>query len=165
MPQQRRHFPLLSLLFLPASAFSSATVTLELHPLVAGDSRSHDVVHWEGQQWRAVPITRRLTEHPQEEADPCEEAGHVAPGDPAYYFNLGMSVLMVLLAGVMAGCTMGLLSLDPLALRLKVLEGTPSERAYAEAILPVLESHHRLLVSLLLCNAAANEALPIFLDS
>jgi len=30
--------------------------------------------------------------------------------------------------------------------------------------LPILENHHWLLVTLLLCNAAAMEALPLFLD-
>ena len=44
------------------------------------------------------------------------------------------------------------------------MEGSPEDRGYAEAVLPVLSSHHDLLVSLLLVNAAANEALPIFLD-
>jgi len=64
----------------------------------------------------------------------------------------------------MAGCTMGVLSLDPLKLKLKLLEGTAEEKAWATAVLPVLQSHHHLLVALLLCNAAANEALPIFLN-
>ena len=34
----------------------------------------------------------------------------------------------------------------------------------AKAILPILSQHHLLLVTLLLMNAAANEALPLFLD-
>ncbi len=32
-------------------------------------------------------------------------------------------------------------------------------------MLPILHKHHHLLVTLLLCNAAAMEALPIFLDA
>ena len=44
------------------------------------------------------------------------------------------------------------------------MEGSPQDKRYAEAVLPVLSAHHDLLVSLLLMNAAANEALPIFLD-
>ena len=35
---------------------------------------------------------------------------------------------------------------------------------YAAKIEPIVEQHHRLLVSLLLTNAACMEALPIFLD-
>ena len=59
---------------------------------------------------------------------------------------------------------MGLLSLEPFALRLKELEGTPAEKLAAKKILPVVQRHHHLLVALLLVNAGANEALPIFLD-
>jgi len=39
------------------------------------------------------------------------------------------------------------------------------EREQARSLIPLVQDHHRLLVSLLLCNAVANEALPIFLDS
>jgi metal transporter CNNM len=59
---------------------------------------------------------------------------------------------------------MGLMSLEPFALRLKEMEGTAEERKAAATILPVVKQHHHLLVSLLLVNAGANEALPIFLD-
>ena len=42
--------------------------------------------------------------------------------------------------------------------------GEPQERVYAARIIPMVEHKHLLLVTLLLCNAAAMEALPIFLD-
>lgn len=35
----------------------------------------------------------------------------------------------------------------------------------AKRVLPILQQHHWLLVTLLLANAAAMEALPIFLDA
>lgn len=59
---------------------------------------------------------------------------------------------------------MGLLSLDSLKLRIKLVVGTPAEKIAAKKILPLLESHHFLLCTLLLFNAVANEALPVFLD-
>ena len=63
---------------------------------------------------------------------------------------------------------MGLLSLDPLTLEIKRRASTSAEeRKYSEDLLPLLVGHskrHRLLVTLLLMNAAANEALPLFLD-
>ena len=93
----------------------------------------------------------------------CEEQ-HVRPPNPQFFICLGVSLGLVAIAGIMAGCTMGVLSLDPLLLKLKQLEGTPDERRWANKVLPLLRSHHWLLVALLLCNAAANEALPIFLD-
>lgn len=64
----------------------------------------------------------------------------------------------------MAGCTLGVVSLDPAKLKRKQLEGSEHEKRQAAMILPVLASHHHLLVTLLLCNAAANEALPIFMN-
>ena len=42
--------------------------------------------------------------------------------------------------------------------------GTPLERRQAARILPLVEGQHFLLVTLLLCNAVAMEALPLFLD-
>lgn len=59
---------------------------------------------------------------------------------------------------------MGLLSLDHLKLRIKLVVGTPDEKAAAKKILPLIESHHFLLCTLLLFNAVSNEALPVFLD-
>merc|ERR1719359_1611944 len=35
----------------------------------------------------------------------------------------------------------------------------------AQQVLPLLQDHHRLLVTLLLMNSLANEALPLFLDA
>jgi hypothetical protein len=39
-----------------------------------------------------------------------------------------------------------------------------AEKAQAGRVLPLITRHHVLLVTLLLYNAAANEALPIFFD-
>ena len=38
------------------------------------------------------------------------------------------------------------------------------EAAWATAVDPLVKKHHWLLVTLLLLNAVANEALPLFLD-
>lgn len=59
---------------------------------------------------------------------------------------------------------MGLLSLDILSLKVLQGGGTPRQKKYATRILPIVEKHHLLLVTLLLANAAAVEAMPIFLD-
>lgn len=40
-----------------------------------------------------------------------------------------------------------------------------AQKAFAKKVMPIVRRHHLLLVTLLLLNAAANEALPIFLDS
>ncbi|CAN0181164.1 unnamed protein product, partial [Ectocarpus sp. 12 AP-2014] len=43
--------------------------------------------------------------------------------------------------------------------------GTPEEQHQASRILPLVSRHHFLLVTLLLFNSLANEALPIFLGN
>lgn len=82
--------------------------------------------------------------------------------------NTLLSLICVIGAALAAGLTMGLLSLDPLSLEIK-RRASPSmkERKWSEELLPLLVGHskrHRLLVSLLLLNSVANEALPLFLD-
>ncbi|GFH06566.1 CNNM transmembrane domain-containing protein [Haematococcus lacustris] len=58
---------------------------------------------------------------------------------------LTVSVCLVLMAGMMSGLTLGLMSLDTVELE-------------------VVANQHLLLVTLLLCNALATEALPLFID-
>ena len=58
----------------------------------------------------------------------------------------------------------GFLSFDPMELNVKLRGGTELEQRQAKIILPAIERHHLMLVSLLLWNAAANEILPLFLD-
>jgi len=65
----------------------------------------------------------------------------------------------------MSGLTIGFMSLDLTALN--VIASTSEdekERKNVAKILPLLKRHHLLLVTLLLSNAIAMEALPIFLD-
>ncbi|CAI5500431.1 unnamed protein product [Closterium sp. Naga37s-1] len=64
----------------------------------------------------------------------------------------------------MSGLTLGLMSLSPVDLEVLVQSGTADEQRQAAAIIPVVEKQHELLVTLLLCNAVAMEALPVFLD-
>ncbi len=59
---------------------------------------------------------------------------------------------------------MGLVSQEMLDLKIKEIAGNPKEKAQARRVLPLIKDHHRLLVTLLLINAMANEALPLFLD-
>ena len=67
-------------------------------------------------------------------------------------------------AALAAGLTLGMMSIDPLFLAIKFRSGTVDEQKQASQILPLVKQHHFLLVTLLLMNSLANEALPIFLD-
>jgi metal transporter CNNM len=57
-----------------------------------------------------------------------------------------------------------MMSIDPLFLAIKYRSGTVEEKRQASQILPLVKQHHFLLVTLLLMNSLANEALPIFLN-
>ncbi len=92
---------------------------------------------------------------------------HLLEGDFADYqevediYNTVMSVFCVVAAGFAAGLTMGLLSLDTTKMQLKAMTGSPWEKEAALRILPIIKKHHWLLVTLLLSNSLANEALPV----
>ena len=137
-----------------------STLLLELvddSNLLIGDE---ELFHHRGGTYRVAPLQRRLSE-----AEPCEPTDDEAePGSPEFYFDLFTVIFLICGAGVMAGCQMGFMSFDAVTLRLKEEEGTADEKASASAIQKVLKNRHHLLVSLLLCNAVCNEALPIFLD-
>lgn len=64
----------------------------------------------------------------------------------------------------MSGLNVGMLSLDELELEQKLASGTDEEKKMARKVLPVISHHHWLLVSILLGNAAAGEALPVVLN-
>nr|GEZ05145.1 DUF21 domain-containing protein At4g14240-like [Tanacetum cinerariifolium] len=55
------------------------------------------------------------------------------------------------------GLTLGLMSLGLVELEILQRSGSNREKKQAAAILPVVQKQHQLLVTLLLCNAAAME--------
>ncbi|KAG4955819.1 hypothetical protein JHK85_042199 [Glycine max] len=85
--------------------------------------------------------------------------------DMEFYKRILIIVLLVMFAGLMSGLTLGLMSLSIVDLEVLAKSGTPQDRNNAAKILPVVRNQHLLLCTLLICNAIAMEALPIFLDS
>ncbi|KAL5561641.1 hypothetical protein UlMin_031388 [Ulmus minor] len=85
-------------------------------------------------------------------------------GNPWWFVYAGVSCLLVLFAGIMSGLTLGLMSLNLVEVEILQRSGTSTEKKQAAAIQPVVQKQHQLLVTLLLCNACAMEALPITLD-
>ncbi|XP_023518289.1 DUF21 domain-containing protein At4g33700-like isoform X2 [Cucurbita pepo subsp. pepo] len=82
-----------------------------------------------------------------------------------FFSRIGIVVFLVLFAGMMSGLTLGLMSMSLVEIEVLAKSGKPSHRKHAAKILPVVRRQHLLLCTLLICNAAAMEALPIFLDS
>ncbi|GAA5971081.1 hypothetical protein JCM11641_004136 [Rhodosporidiobolus odoratus] len=88
------------------------------------------------------------------------------PGSSAFYWKLALSAVLVLLGGVFAGLTLGLMGLDLVNLQVMSTSGEESERKDALKVMKLLEKgRHWVLVVLLLSNVVVNESLPIFLDS
>ena len=101
-----------------------------------------------------------------------ERRGEPPRGSRTAAYALGAGAL-VLVAGTMAGLTVGLLGVDPIELELRKEAELPSapsaallrDRDDAKKIWDVVAEHHWLLCTLLLVNAAASEALPLCLDT
>ncbi|GAQ91185.1 DUF21 containing protein [Klebsormidium nitens] len=89
---------------------------------------------------------------------------HVEAGSSTFYVYLVVIALLTLMSGLMSGLTLGLMSLGQMELEVLKRSGTPRERKNAARIIPMVSNQHLLLVTLLICNAACMETLPIFLD-
>ncbi|KAJ0245205.1 Transcription initiation factor IIE subunit alpha [Hirschfeldia incana] len=85
------------------------------------------------------------------------EAEDIVFGSPWWFVVVGVACLLVLFAGIMSGLTLGLMSLGLVELEILQQSGSSAEKKQATAILPVVKKQHQLLVTLLLCNAAAME--------
>ncbi|XP_031256913.1 DUF21 domain-containing protein At2g14520-like [Pistacia vera] len=81
-----------------------------------------------------------------------------------FFIHIVIIVFLVMFAGLMSGLTLGLMSMSLVDLEVLAKSGTPKDRKHAAKILSVVKKQHLLLCTLLICNAAAMEALPIFLD-
>jgi CBS domain containing-hemolysin-like protein len=92
----------------------------------------------------------------------CGETQPLTPGENLVYSLV--VIALILMSGLMSGLTLGLMSLDSIELEVLMRTGTSAERKWAQRVLPVIGNPHQLLCSLLLCNSACMEALPIFMD-
>jgi len=72
--------------------------------------------------------------------------------------------VLLLLSGLFAGLTLGLLSLDRTDLKILANTGTETERKYAHKILPLRCKGNYLLCSLVLGNVLVNSTLTIVID-
>lgn len=117
-------------------------------------------------RWHTVPLC----------LSPLEERRKAEKERIKIFFHVAGAAACIFTAALAAGLTMGLVSLEPVELEIieaarldyctsaKEKERLQRQKDAAKKILPLLKDHHLLLVTLLLLNAMANEALPIFLD-
>ncbi|KAL0580201.1 hypothetical protein V5O48_001794 [Marasmius crinis-equi] len=107
----------------------------------------------------AAVVSKIKEEAPDE---PAEQ-----PGSASFWWKLALSAGLVILGGIFAGLTLGLMGLDELHLRvLSSSSDDPREKKNAAKVLKLMrKGRHWVLVVLLLSNVVVNESLPIFLDS
>ncbi|KAJ2808211.1 hypothetical protein H4R21_000167 [Coemansia helicoidea] len=109
----------------------------------------------------AISVVRRAAGHP---------VGGRAPeptpvGSAQFYVQVVACAVLVLAGGLLAGLTLGLMSLDETNLHILATSGSARQQRYARRILPIRKNGHWLLVTLLLANTVINETLPIVLHS
>ena len=92
----------------------------------------------------------------------------VPPSSGTFWMYVSACLCLVLCGGLVSGLTIGLFSLSNLELEVlqEDMEADATDRHRAKRLKPLLkeERHHLLLVTLLLTNTAAMEALPEMLD-
>ncbi|KAJ2553410.1 cell agglutination protein Mam3, partial [Coemansia sp. RSA 1836] len=97
------------------------------------------------------------------------QAGSGEPAVPTdsadFYIRLVVCAVLVVVGGLLAGLTLGLMSLDEVNLQILATCGSEAQRVYAQRIQPIRKNGHWLLVTLLLGNTVINETLPIVMDS
>lgn len=78
--------------------------------------------------------------------------------------NISIIFCIIIFSGIMSGLTVGYLSIDSLHLEIKMLSDNSAEVNKCKKIYNILYDRHRLLVTLLISNAAAMESLPLFIN-
>ncbi|CAO3609445.1 unnamed protein product [Cunninghamella blakesleeana] len=93
---------------------------------------------------------------------PLEEEEEISPA--GYVEKLVLVIFLVVVGGIFAGLTLGLMGLDETNLQVLVETGTDTEKKNAKKVLGLITGkRHWLLVTLLLSNVIVNETLPIVL--
>ena len=140
------------------------TVTYASEPIHAEYDLSNEVINYEGK-------TYHLVEGPE-----AQSVMGSKRRSSAYMFHVFCTVACILFAALAAGLTMGMVSLEPFDMKILMeaneadclsdveREELRREKEYAESLYPLISRHHLLLVTLLLMNSIANEALPLFLN-
>lgn len=81
------------------------------------------------------------------------------------WLNSSLSATLVLISGAFAGLTIALMTQDELYLQVIALSGAAADRKNAQEVITLLsQGKHWILVTLLLGNCIASEALPVILD-
>ncbi|KAJ9478957.1 Protein MAM3 [Pseudozyma hubeiensis] len=110
-------------------------------------------------QLAATSSTSEASRHNHDEDDP------VSDNPLKLTIDILTIAALVVLGGIFAGLTLGLMGLDMVNLQVLAHSGSDKERKHATKVLKLLEKgRHWVLVVLLLGNVIVNETLPVFLS-
>jgi len=82
-----------------------------------------------------------------------------------FWIYLLVYLVLASIAGLVSGLTLALLSMDRLEIEILQEAGTQKEQKMARQILPLVRRRHLLLVTLVLANSAAVEAMPVVMET
>lgn len=94
-----------------------------------------------------------------------EEESEEKKTESEIVINVCCILICITASSMAAAFTIGVITIDPFNLAVQVRTAkTEKERIRAAALIPIVEKRHQLMVTLLIINAVANEALPIFVE-
>lgn len=82
-----------------------------------------------------------------------------------FWISIVIVAVLVVINGLIAGLTLGLLSLDSTKLQVLISSGSTKQKRAANRVAPLRKNTHLLLATLLLGNTIINETLPILLHN
>ena len=155
-------------LFLLSILFVYIIKCKQLIPVQAEFDPQTNSLLYNGKTYKVSELNTLSEQNPSENEEPIIlHGGEEELSDSffdGFWFNFIGFTILACFAGAMSGLTVGYLSIDMLILEIKMESGTEQEKIYAKKIKKVINDHHWILVTLLLCNAFACEAMPILLD-
>jgi metal transporter CNNM len=115
--------------------------------------------------YSAFPIMHAIGYHYSPSREDAFDMEGIDTSVPGFWTNMAVSAFLVVLGGVFAGLTLGLMGQDEVYLQVMEQSGDEAERKAAKRVLSLLKrGKHWVLVTLLLSNVITNETLPIVLD-
>ncbi|KAH9252073.1 hypothetical protein BASA81_010055 [Batrachochytrium salamandrivorans] len=92
------------------------------------------------------------------------ESEFLSPSHPMFFRLVVLCLSFICFSGVMSGLQIAITQITKTQLALMRKEGTKEEQKVARLLEPIIRRRHLTLVCLLIGNALAMEALPIFMD-
>ena len=98
------------------------------------------------------------------EPNPCDEDEYLSPAHPRFLRFTLLCLMLVIFGGIMSGLQQAVTQISKVQLASMKREGNENERKVARLLEPIIKRRHLTLVCLLIGNALAMEALPVFMD-